>query len=81
MNKNGRRGWIKPGRIVAVVDVFNGIVSDASISCWYDVTEQTDGNFENHVENYKLDEVFECLEKHAQYYFELTRPMKKNVAF
>ncbi len=41
--------------------------------------EQTCDFWGSHVENYKLDrEVFECLEKHAQYYFELSTD-KKNV--
>ena len=62
----------QPSRIVAVVDVFQALSQSRPYRAGMTL-EQTMAILINHVENYKLDrEVFECLEKHAQYCFELS---------
>ena len=62
----------QPSRIVAVVDVFQALSQSRPYRVGMTL-EQTMTILRDHVENYKLDrKVFECLEKHAQYCFELS---------
>ena len=62
----------QPSRIVAVVDVFQALSQSRPYRVGMTL-EQTMTILRDHVENYKLDrKVFECLEKHAKYCFELS---------
>ena len=62
----------QPSRIVAVVDVFQALTQSRPYRAGMTL-EETLAILTDYVDNFKLDrEVFECLNKHAQYCFELS---------